>query len=111
MISLSNAGDLRHVVLIKTATLVTDSVGSVTETEATYHTARAAIWPVSAKELVQNAALQGQITHKIRIRYKSGVTPGMRVLFGARYFDIIGPPINPEERNVYLDLMCREVVR
>jgi SPP1 family predicted phage head-tail adaptor len=48
-----------------------------------------------------------EISHKIRIRYLASVTPKLRIKFGTRYFDIVSV-INPDERNEYLEMMCRE---
>lgn len=48
-------------------------------------------------------------THKVTIRYRSGVTTQMRVAFGSRTLNINGI-INRDERNVELTLMCEEVV-
>ena len=69
----------------------------------------AAIYPVRGQEAVDNAKLELSTTHRIRIRYMSGITPSMRVLFGSRVFNIV-QIINPEERNVYLEFMAEEIV-
>ena len=103
------AGDLRHQVLIKSKTLTADGMGGHTEVwTTTLATVRAAIWPVSAKERVQNLQMELEITHKIRIRYLSGVLASMRVYFGSRIFEILSI-VNTDERNIQLDLVCREI--
>lgn len=102
------AGNLRHVITIQEKTLTSDGMGGNTEAWATFAIVRAAIWPVSAKERVSNQQLEHEITHKIRVRYFSGVTAAMRVVFDSRTFEILSI-VNWEERNITLDLICEEV--
>jgi SPP1 family predicted phage head-tail adaptor len=68
----------------------------------------AAIWPKSAKELVKDQQPMGEITHRIRVRYRRGVTAQCRVKYKNRYFNITGI-VNPDEDNEWLDLLCKEV--
>jgi SPP1 family predicted phage head-tail adaptor len=67
----------------------------------------AAIWPTSAKELIQTNSTAMVVSHRIRIRYRRDVKGSMRIKFGNRYFAIVSI-INPEEKNEWLDLMCKE---
>lgn len=71
----------------------------------------AAIWPLKGDEAVIGLQTQGEITHRIRCRYRAGVLPGMRVRFGARLFSIAAPAINLDERGEEMELICSEVVR
>ena len=102
------AGDLRHLVTIQKNTPTADGMGGLVAVWTTLTTAWAAIWPVSAKERVSNQQLETQLTHKIRIRYQSGIASANRVRFGARYFKVVSI-INQDERNIQLDLLCTEV--
>lgn len=103
------AGQLRHTIEIQQKTKTADGMGSFTESWSEFATVRAAIWPVSAKEIISNQQNKQQITSKIRIRFLEGVTASMRVLFGTRRLEIVAPPINPDEKNIMLDLLCSEV--
>ena len=105
-----NAGDLRHRVTIQSKTDTPDGMAGFTTTWATFATVFGAIWPTSAKELILNQQLRGTVTHRVRIRYLAGVTSGMKILFGSRIFNIVGPPIDHEERHEYMDLICTEEV-
>ena len=71
----------------------------------------AAVWPLSGKELIAAQQLGSEITSRIRIRYTAGVTPKLRLRLGdtTTYYDIVSV-INPDMRNIYLDLMVRERV-
>lgn len=103
------SGDLRHRITVQVKSLVTDNMGGWTETWATFATVSAAIWPVSAKEQITGAKLEGEVTHRIRIRYLSGLLPSHRVLFGTRYLNIVSI-VNVEERKIQMDLLCTEVI-
>ena len=100
-------GQLRHPVVVKTVTKVADGIGGYTETEIDYLKCRAAIWPITAKEIIQSAQLEMQTTHRIRMDYRAGITPDMKIYYGDRAFEIISI-INVEERNRILDVMAKE---
>jgi SPP1 family predicted phage head-tail adaptor len=69
---------------------------------------KASIEPLQGRELIAAQAVQSETTSKIRIRYRTGITAAMRIVFGARLFNITAPPINPGERNQELILMVSE---
>jgi SPP1 family predicted phage head-tail adaptor len=101
-------GELNKLVTIQYQTKATDSMGGFTVTWADLGTVWAAIWPVSAKETVQAGQNIMAITARVRIRYRSGFKPDWRIKYGDKYFSI-SSIINPEMRNEWLDLLCREV--
>jgi SPP1 family predicted phage head-tail adaptor len=67
----------------------------------------ASVEPLSGGEFFRNQEQQGELTHRVRIRWRAGVDSKMRVLFGTRIFGI-DSVINPEEADVVLELMCTE---
>ncbi len=104
-------GDLNKLVSIIGTTRASDGMGGFTETDTTIASnVWAAIWPLSASEKLRSMQVTGEISHRIRIRYRSVFRPDWRIKFGNRYFNVAGPPINPNERNEWLDLMCKEAV-
>jgi len=102
-------GDLNKRITIQYPTRVSDGMGNFTETWNDSDTIFAAIWPVSAKEQIQSMQNVMEITHRIRIRYMSVLRPDWRLKFGTRYFAILSV-INQNERNEWLDLLCKEAV-
>ena len=104
------AGQLRHNISIQESTSVNDGIGGKIITWSTMFEARAAIWPLSSKERLDAMKLESVITNKIRIRYRSGITSKNRIKFGDRIFNVIGAPINPDERNIMLDMLVTEDV-
>jgi SPP1 family predicted phage head-tail adaptor len=101
------AGPLRHRIAIERVTETRDTDGSAIETWSTYATVQASIEPISGREYFAAQSTQADLTHRIVMRYLSGIIPKMRVKYRSRIFDILSV-INVEERNRELQLMCRE---
>jgi SPP1 family predicted phage head-tail adaptor len=82
------AGRLRHRVRIEQSVLAVDSNGDVIqdnngETTSSWvevATVWAAIEPISGREFIQSQAKQSQITARIMIRFREGVTAAMRLV-------------------------------
>jgi SPP1 family predicted phage head-tail adaptor len=103
------AGKLRHRITIEQVAETQDSDGSVIETWSTFANAQASIDPISGREYFAAQTTQADVTHRISLRFISGVIPKMRVKYGSRNFDILSV-INVGERNRELQLMCRETI-
>lgn len=106
------AGKLTKRIKFQYPSKVSDGTGGFTETwtDVSGGEVWAAIWPIRANELIKPEASTMNITHQIRIRYRSGIKPNWRIKFGNRYFSIIQGPLNPNEKNEKLDMLCREVL-
>lgn len=102
-------GDLNKRIEIQAPSKVGDGMGGFDEVFNTIAVVWSSIWPTSAKETVQSMQPMGTISHRIRVRYRSVLKASWRIKFGHRYFAIVAPPINPNERNEWLDLLCQEV--
>lgn len=104
------AGDLRHRITVQYPVEAQDSAGQPIATWKDLFTCWAAIEPISGREftMTQQTGTEAQI--RIRIRARPVKLSGkMRVLFGTRIFELVAPPINVQERNREVHLMCREV--
>ena len=104
------SGSLRHTIAIQVETETSDGMGGFLLTwndVSGLSSVSAAIWPLTAKESLDAMKLELQVTHKIRIRYRSGITAKNRIKFGTRYFNIISL-INFEERGKQLDMLALE---
>jgi SPP1 family predicted phage head-tail adaptor len=75
-----------------------------------FATVWASIDPIRGREFFAAQQVNSEITHKINIRYRTGIKSDMKIKYGIRNFDIISPPIDLEERHRELEFMCREVV-
>jgi len=105
-----NIGKLRHRVELKSATTEQDGYGESVETWSgdAYTTVWASIEPLSGRELEHAQQITAETNHRIRIRYNSSVAAEHRAYWGSRIFEITAI-INPEERNIYQDLYCKEI--
>lgn len=102
------SGSLDKLINIESLTVTTDGMGASVESWATYKSnVWAAIWPVSAKEIIQSGKVEAEITHRIRTRYVDGVTSAMRIKYGSTYFKIISV-INPGTENRMFDILALE---
>jgi len=102
------SGRLRHKIVIQQRVETKNSIGEDITAYTTYKEVWAQVAPLSSKEYVSNNELQSSITGRVSMRYLSGVTSDMRIKWGSRIFDIVGPPINTDERNRELILMVEE---
>lgn len=101
------SGPLRDEVTIQEVAETRDAYGGVIETWGTFATVRASVEPLIGREYFAAQQVQATSTHKIRIRYLSGLVPKMRVLFGVRVFDIESI-LNVNERNEEIVIMAKE---
>jgi SPP1 family predicted phage head-tail adaptor len=99
-----NPGELRHRI-----TFQLQDLDSEDEDWKDIATTWANINPISGKEYYSAETINSDLTHKIRLRYRKGITPDMRVIYNDRIFYIISV-INEYEKNTMLQLMCRELI-
>ncbi len=116
------AGELRHRIRIEEKVVVKDSFGAETVTWRLVTEAWAAILPLVGREFLENQKAGAELTTKIRLRDRSGVTvkPEMRATWGFEGvgFSVAEPQheynisavIPIEERGRELVLMCREII-
>jgi len=99
------AASLVHVADIQAATVVSDGQGGTTNTWATVvPSVRCRVVPVSSREQVHLDRLESTLASRMVMRYRSGVTAGMVVLFKGLRHNIRGEPRNLENRNRWLEL-------
>lgn len=109
-----NAGKYRHIVTFQRLKETQNSYGetskNIEENWEDAITTRVGIFPISGREFLalEGDLKQGEVSHRIVLRYLKGIDSKMRVKFGTRFFDIISPPINNYERNDELLLFAKE---
>jgi len=102
-------GELRHRVTIQEKVVTVDAYGGEVITWSTVATVWAAVEPLWGREFLEGRRQENEISTRIRIRYREGLTPSMRVVWGFRAFDIESV-IERESRRREIWLMCRELV-
>lgn len=108
-----NAGKYRHVVTFQRLRDTPNGYGEISKSvDSNWEDAfkaRVQILPLSGKEVIAREGEKGEISHKIYMRYQSGVDSTMRIIFGSRIFEITSPPIVFEEKNQEMNLLVREL--
>lgn len=103
-------GELRHRITIQrpiqqqdpeTGQLTTNWVNVATNIAA-------AIKPSSVREFVAAQAMQSQVTTRIVIRYRAGLTAQMRILHGSKIYNPQGWLADPDSGIEYLTAPCSE---
>ena len=102
-------GRLRHrITLMRQVNEINDYGATITKWES-ITTVWAEVKPLSGREYFSAQQVQSEITTQIWLRHLDGIKPSMRVKFGERFLEIIAV-LNTQERNVSLQLMCKEAV-
>lgn len=100
-------GDLNKMVEIQAPTKVPDGMGGFVNSYSTLCTVFCAIWPTSATEIIAANAISMVVTHRLRMRYRSGLKASYRIKYGTKFFNIVSI-VNPNMANNMLDIMCKE---
>ena len=103
------AGPLRYLVTIEQLAGTQDSTGAVNKTWTTVDTAWASIESLGGFERQVADQIAAGANTRIRMRYRDGILPSMRVKYGDRIFDIIDPG-DPDGMRRELSLICIERV-
>ena len=104
------AGQLRHKLDIETELNSQDAYGQTTQEWVVFlRGIWAAIEPISGREYFSSQQVNAEISHRIKIRYRTGITPNMRVKFSTRYFNIVSV-IDLKEAHREIHLMSTEVI-
>lgn len=103
-----DAGQLRERVTIQRANESRNRLGETTYTYETFAEVWASVNGVTAREFLLANTQQTEITHRIRMRYLTGLTNQMRVSWRGRTLQIISV-LEHENRSVH-ELICTETV-
>ena len=104
------SGKYRHYISIQNPTETRDTHGEPIITwPSTYHKAWASIEPLQGWEYWESKRINAEVSSKIEMRYKSGINPKMRVVWGDHTYRILSV-INESERNNRLTLMVEETI-
>lgn len=105
-----NAGKLRHRVTIQELVRADDGYGGITETWQDVATVWAAVEPLRGSERYRAQQVQSELAYKVTMRYRAGIKPQMRLVYGGRVLEIEAV-IDVEELHRWLELLCSEVVQ
>ena len=103
------AGELDKKITIQYKTKTRNTFGEEVIAWATFAAVWAGIKQMHGKELYASQQFHAESNYLVKIRYRKGVLPTMRVLYGAKIFDILYVK-NVDEENVVMELLCKELV-
>lgn len=101
------AGELRHLVVIQDRSLAQDSFGGQLRNWTDFISARAAVKPLTGRELELAQAIAAETSHQVTLRYRAGITPAQRLIYAGRIFNIHAV-IDVDERHMKLVLLVSE---
>ncbi|GIP38642.1 hypothetical protein J31TS4_19220 [Paenibacillus sp. J31TS4] len=104
-----NPGKLRHRISIERYEQDDDGAGGRTRTWKPVASVWANAVPLKGRELVEAQQTQSEFTMRFEIRPREDIDSNMRIRFKNRVFQIVSPPINVEERDREMLLMCKEL--
>lgn len=103
------AGRLNRRILIQSSVTTQGAAGDPDDSWQDVASTWASITAPTSKEIYAlGPGFTAQVTHKITIRWRPGISNGMRILFRDRIFQI-QTVSDPDEGRVELNLMCLEV--
>ena len=105
----ASSSKLRHKLSLQQEVLSADGVGGYSKTWQTLAMLWAELVPISGSEKLFAAQLQAATLFRVTIRYRAGVTVGMRLLFDNRAFNIRSIT-NRDERRDTLEMIAEEGV-
>ncbi len=103
-------GDLRNRMVLEREQRSADGGGGAAVNWQFVATVWAAVKPLSGREKDRYHSLEATLSHRVVLRYRAGVSPGMRLRMGARLFDIHAV-FSPDERRRWLFCLCRETAQ
>lgn len=103
------AGRMDKRVTLQAQTSTRNAIGEPVVAWADVATVWAAVEPLQGREFWAQQQVQSEVTTRVRIRYRAGITPDMRVVHQGRVLNIASV-IDPQERHDEMQLMCSEGV-
>lgn len=98
------AGKLNHRVTIEAPPTAQDAAGQPIGAWVPVATVWADIRHQNGLEAIKAGAVASTVKASIRIRYRTGITSGMRLLHGAAVFNI--QAVLPAAKKAHIDLVC-----
>ncbi len=104
-----NSGKLRHWITFERNLGEEDDGGGQAIDWQPVAKVRAWVKPISGNEIYRSGRLESNTTHRIYIRYRSGILPGDRINFEGRYMQVKAM-LDLEELNRWHEIKAEEGV-
>lgn len=104
------AGTLRHRVALQRKEQTQNPLtGAMVTTWVPVATVWAAVEPLSAREFVAAQAVQSDVSVRITVRYRPGITAALRIVHDGKVYNITGVLADKDSGREYLTLPCAEL--
>lgn len=104
------SGKMRYKMQIEQRTAGQNSrTGLPNQAWTTFAETRAELIAGGSSEGIRGAGVEGEATHTLRCRWIPGVTSSMRFKYNARIFNVVGIPIDEDEKHKVLSCSVVEV--
>lgn len=104
------AGQFDQRIKLQSKSVTRNGIGEEVVSWVDTATVWARVEPIRGREFFAAAQMQDATDHRITIRYRTGVTRDMRVMWGTTALDIVSV-IDVNARHENLELMCLTGVR
>lgn len=104
------AGRLRRRVTIQSQSTSRDAAGQPVDTWTDVATVWAAVEDVQGREIIRGGgAVTAHVTTTVRMRHRTDIDTGMRIVDGSRILLVAAPPIDLDGRRREIEVLCQEV--
>jgi SPP1 family predicted phage head-tail adaptor len=100
-------GDLRQRITLQQSVKTPDGHKGFTEQWQDLATMWAAVEPLTGREYFSAHQIKAEVTHRVKVRYRTDATTKMRFKLGDRAL-LIESIIDIKERREMLEILCRE---
>lgn len=104
------AGQIDKRIIIQSNTVTTGADGSQSDAWTDDATVWCQFSKATSREFLAAQQVNSDVTHVLKLRYRSGVTASHRLKLGTRILNILGPPINVGERGEEMMITAIEEV-
>ena len=84
-----------------------DAFGQPSITWVDSFTVWANVTDLSGMELIKSMTLVSDATTTVKIRYRTGIDPTMRIIWEGLILNIKSPPLDPQGRKRMIELLCQ----
>ena len=100
-------GDLRHRITFQKPVKTPDGYKGHTVNWQDVVTVWASVEPLTGREFFYAHQIKNEVSHRVRIRYRTNITAEMRIKYLERYMKIESV-VDLKERHQFLEILCRE---
>ncbi len=100
-------GDMRHRITFQKEVKTVDGSKGFTVAWQDVISVWASVGPLSGREYFQSHQIKAEITHRVKIRYRTDITVKMRIKHRDRVLEIESI-LDKKERREELEIFCRE---